>query len=100
MAIASSADIEYETVELLSPARLAVRRFLRHRVAVAALVVLGVIILASVFLPWFISYKPNAVDLLALQKPPGHGHLLGTDAAGRDVLARLLAGGRVRCSWA
>lgn len=79
----------------VSPGRLAVRRFLRHRAATVSLVVLILIIAAAIFLPLVISSRPNAIDLLALQKPPGHGHLLGTDSAGRDVLARLLAGGRV-----
>lgn len=79
----------------VSPRRLALRRFLRHRVAVAALVILVLIALAAVVLPWVISTDPDTVDIMALQQPPGAGHLLGTDAAGRDVFARLLAGGRV-----
>ena len=78
-----------------SPGQLAVRRFLRHRVAVVALVLLVLIALAAIVLPWLIPHDPNTVDIMALQQPPGHGHLLGTDDAGRDVLARLLAGGRV-----
>lgn len=95
MAIAATANTELEIMELASPARLAVGRFLRHRLAFASLVVLCLIALACVFLPYLIPYKPDAIDLLSLQQPPGHGHLLGTDQTGRDVLARLLAGGRV-----
>jgi peptide/nickel transport system permease protein len=79
----------------LSPGRLALRRFLQHRVATASLILLVLIALAAILLPFVISHNPNTVDIMALQKPPGNGHPLGTDAAGRDVLARLLAGGRV-----
>ncbi len=78
-----------------SPTRLALRRFLRHRVAAAALCLVVLIAVTVVVLPWLIPNDPNSVDIGALQQPPGGGHLLGTDAAGRDVLARLLAGGRV-----
>jgi peptide/nickel transport system permease protein len=95
MAIAVTASTQLEIVDMVSPARLALGRFLRHRVAVVSLVVLCLIALACVVLPSLISYKPDAIDLLSLQQPPGHGHLLGTDETGRDVFARLLAGGRV-----
>jgi peptide/nickel transport system permease protein len=78
-----------------SPGQLAIRRFLRHRVAVVALAILVLIALGAIVAPWVIPFDPNSVDIMALQQPPGNGHLLGTDAAGRDVLARLVAGGRV-----
>ncbi|WP_083460097.1 ABC transporter permease [Jiangella muralis] len=78
----------------LSPGQLAVRRFRRHKVAVAGLVVLVLFGLAAIVLPFFLD-DPNAVDPTAIRQGPGDGHLLGTDSAGRDVLARLVAGGRV-----
>lgn len=78
-----------------SPGRLALRRFGRHRLAVVGLVFLVLLALAAVLLPLVLGLDPNAVDVTAVRRPPGDGHLLGTDAAGRDVLARLVAGGRV-----
>lgn len=42
-----------------------------------------------------LSGDPNATDYAHKLQPPGSTHLLGTDHAGRDVLARLAAGGRV-----
>ncbi|QYM64079.1 oligopeptide ABC transporter permease [Microbacterium sp. Se5.02b] len=79
----------------LSPRRLALRRFLRHRLAVVGAVVLLVVVLAAVVGPLLLPFDPNAVDPSAIRQPPNAEHLLGTDSAGRDVLARLLAGGRV-----
>ena len=41
--------------------------------------------------PW----DPDAIDLDQRLRPPGAGHWLGTDELGRDVLSRLLHGGRI-----
>jgi peptide/nickel transport system permease protein len=79
----------------LSPGRLAVRRFFRHRLAVAGLVMLGLFALAAIVLPWIIGTDPNQVVASEIRQAPGAGHPLGTDSAGRDVLARLLVGGRI-----
>ncbi|MET0718579.1 MAG: peptide ABC transporter permease, partial [Pseudoxanthomonas sp.] len=46
--------------------------------------------------PFFIAYAPHSPDWTALGVAPGtRGHWFGTDAIGRDVLARTLAGGRL-----
>ncbi len=59
----------------------------------------GVLLLATlalaVALGPLLGPDPTAIDLLARLQPPSAGHLLGTDELGRDVLARVLAGGRV-----
>ncbi|KAF5036243.1 Glutathione transport system permease protein GsiD [anaerobic digester metagenome] len=72
------------------------RRLLpRHGMLWAGLLLVGGISLASLCAPLITSHSPTALDVNAILMPPGHGHLLGTDALGRDVLARLLYGGRV-----
>jgi ABC-type dipeptide/oligopeptide/nickel transport system permease subunit len=53
------------------------------------------IVLISLFAPVISHYDPNAIDLDSLREPPGCEHLLGTDNKGRDVLARILYGGRI-----
>ncbi|WP_433086350.1 ABC transporter permease [Dactylosporangium sp. CA-052675] len=78
-----------------SPGRLAARRFFRHRLALAGLIMLGLFALAAIVLPWILGTDPNQVVPAAIRRPPGAGHPLGTDSAGRDVLARLLVGGRI-----
>lgn len=73
----------------------AVRRFARHRLAVAGLAVLLLVILAAAFADVLATHDPAKVDLAATRQPPGAEHWLGTDESGRDVLSRLLHAGRV-----
>jgi ABC-type dipeptide/oligopeptide/nickel transport system permease subunit len=81
--------------ELRSPGRLALRRFLGHRLAVAGLVVLVVVVLAAVFAGPLAGHDPDQIDLAAVRRPPSAAHWLGTDNSGRDVLSRLLHAGQV-----
>jgi peptide/nickel transport system permease protein len=78
-----------------SPARLALRRFLRHRLALLGLVIIGLIAALSLLAPVITPSDPFKVDLAFFRKPPNPAHLLGTDSAGRDVLSRLLYAGQV-----
>ncbi|WP_420111375.1 oligopeptide ABC transporter permease [Pseudactinotalea sp.] len=79
----------------LSPAGHARRRFFRNPVAVLGLVVLSLVVTASVLAPVLAPFGPNEIDLQAVRQPPSSLHPLGTDSTGRDVLSRLLYGGRV-----
>ena len=75
--------------------RLAARTFCRDRIALAALIVLLLIAIASICAPLLTSYSPisgDPVERLAGIGTPGHP--LGLDGQGRDILARLLYGGR------
>jgi peptide/nickel transport system permease protein len=63
---------------------------------IAGLTLFLLIALAAICAPLLTSADPIAQDLLQARLPPGSpGHLLGTDQLGRDVLSRLLYGGRV-----
>lgn len=62
----------------------------------ASLAVLGLLALACALGPAWLDVDPHAPHWEALSVPPGSaGHPAGTDAIGRDVLARTLAGGRL-----
>jgi ABC-type dipeptide/oligopeptide/nickel transport system permease subunit len=50
--------------------------------------------LAALLAPWISPHNPLTVDADNARLPPGAGHLLGTDELGRDVLSRVLWGGR------
>jgi peptide/nickel transport system permease protein len=76
------------------PTRRALQRFARNRAALLGLAVVAALLLLVVSYPLWLRYGPNSVDLLARNAPPGGRHLLGTDGVGRDILARLLQGGR------
>ena len=80
----------------MKPLRSFWRVFWSDRRAAAAAVFLLVEILLVLLLPLFLGQDPNVTDRTAgFWAPPSPAHLLGTDEAGRDLLARLLAGGRV-----
>jgi peptide/nickel transport system permease protein len=79
-----------------SPWRLAWRTFRRNRPAVIGLVVIVAAILASVLAPVLSPHDPVQSNPAGRLAPPGTpGRVLGADHLGRDVLSRVLYGGRV-----
>ena len=75
------------------------RHLLRDRVAIVCLVILLAIALSAIFAPWLAPADPYKTSMLRRLLPPGErGYLLGTDELGRDMLTRLLYGGRVSLS--
>ena len=77
-----------------SPGRRAIRRFLRHRLAMAGLVVILLFVVVAVLAPWIAPADPNATSWTAIRRPPSAEHWFGTDENGRDVLSRVLWGAR------
>ena len=71
------------------------RKIARRPVGIAAFALLLAMILAVTFGPSLVPHSPTRTNALNILKPPSATHLLGTDELGRDVLARLLSGGRV-----
>jgi peptide/nickel transport system permease protein len=70
------------------------KRFWKHPGAVGGAIVLGALILA-VFLAGLSPYDPQKSDLASRFQPPSLAHPMGTDALGRDLLTRVLYGGRI-----
>lgn len=76
---------------------LMVQAFRRDPLAVASLVVIILFILSAILAPVLAPYPEQGLgdpNLKEKFKPPSREHLLGTDYLGRDVLSRILYGGR------
>src|SRR5438046_2996113 len=84
-----------QTSRSQSPARLAVRHLLRQRFALAGLVILGLLVLLAIFAPVVSPYDPEKLSPRTALRAPSAEHPFGTDTFGRDLLTRLLYGGRI-----
>ena len=72
------------------------RQLLQDRVAMISMVVLAIIIGAAIFAPWIAPADPFKASMMNRLLPIGSpGHWLGTDELGRDMLTRLMYGGRL-----
>ncbi|SEB73601.1 ABC transporter permease [Paenibacillus sp. GP183] len=71
------------------------KRFARNKLAVIGGVIFGGLVLISIIAPWITTHDPLYQDYSSVLKPPGGGHLLGTDDLGRDTFSRLLYGARL-----
>lgn len=78
-----------------SPQRRALRRLLRHRLAVAGGVILVILLLIAIFAPWLAPKGFDEGDLLANYAPPSARFPMGADFLGRDLLSRLIYGTRI-----
>ncbi len=61
----------------------------------AGFVLVGLLLLVTVFAAWLAPYDPFDVNVLDRLSSPSAAHWLGTDQLGRDILSRVLFGGRV-----
>lgn len=80
--------------EAESMTRIIWKRFRRHPAAIISMAVLLTLILA-VILVSFSPYDPETSDMTSRLQPPSIQHPMGTDQLGRDMLTRILYGGRI-----
>ncbi|HXU88692.1 MAG TPA: ABC transporter permease [Methylomirabilota bacterium] len=82
-------------------ARLPLRHVWRFKWGVLAALVLTLVIASALCAPWIAPYSPVTVDIQHRLGPPAwmdggtRAHVLGTDQIGRDLLSRVIYGGRV-----
>jgi oligopeptide transport system permease protein len=76
------------------------RRLFLNKAAVISLFTLIIISIVSVFGPFFLQYNFSDTDWGSIYQPPSFetGHYLGTDGNGRDLLVRILHGGKLSLS--
>jgi peptide/nickel transport system permease protein len=80
----------------LGQAWLAWQRIRRNRLAMAGLVIVGILLVVAALAPWIAPHDPLTQDLSRRLLPPGTpGNLLGTDDFGRDILSRIIHGARI-----
>jgi len=91
---AAAIDTRAHTTRQDSPARRAVRRLLARRTAVFGLVIAMLMALLALFAPWIAPFDPVATSFAMVRKAPGGAHWFGTDEVGRDLLSRVIWGGR------
>lgn len=70
------------------------KRMMKNRVCVVGCIMLAIIFLLVILAPLLAPYDPNYMDTSALNAAPSAKHLFGADNLGRDILSRLLWGGR------
>ena len=91
----ASAPVLSKPTQSISPWAEAWRRFKRHRLAFWSLWLLMALVLAVLLGPVFYKVGINDIDFQARLAGPSWKHPLGTDDLGRDILARVLYGGRI-----
>ena len=70
-------------------------RLKKNKLAVFGLCVVGFLILIAILTPWIAPYGYEEQNLDLGATPPSAAHWLGTDLFGRDLLTRLMHGGRI-----
>ncbi len=70
-------------------------RLKRHRMALASIAVVGVLAAVCAAAPLIAPYGFDTIDLDSIRQAPSLAHWMGTDDLGRDLLTRVLFGGRV-----
>jgi len=64
-------------------------------VVLIATIILILVVLSAIFAPWVVPHDPIRLEPAMRLKPPSETYWLGTDAYGRDLLSRIILGGRV-----
>ncbi len=71
-------------------------RIRRNRLAMAGLLIVGILLVVAALAPWIAPHDPFVQNLGNRLKPPGTpGYILGTDDFGRDILSRIIYGARI-----
>lgn len=71
------------------------KKALSNPLALAGFIIIILIFVLAMLAPFIASYDPNDINVKAILLGPSAQHWMGTDGLGRDVLSRMLHGGRV-----
>jgi peptide/nickel transport system permease protein len=71
------------------------QKALSNPLAKAGFIIILVVFLLAMLAPWISPYDPDDINVKAILLAPSLQHWMGTDGLGRDVLSRMLHGGRI-----
>src|SRR5205085_4098533 len=81
-------DVVAPLADVLSPWRRTAHRFGKNRMAMAGLVVIGIVAVVALFGPSLSPQSPAVQHLRHINEGPSSAHWLGTDDLGRDLFSR------------
>jgi peptide/nickel transport system permease protein len=90
--------IDLKNEEILSPWKLIRKRLKKNKLAIFGMYILLFMVLMAVVGPMISPYNMETIDLFNVSAAPSFKHFLGTDDVGRDVLVRVMYGGRISLS--
>lgn len=93
-AIVSKSMNKVTKVKKQSELRRVLHQMRKNKLAMLGLIVFLAELLLVALAPLISPYDYAAMDIMAIQQGPSSAHLLGTDELGRDILSRILYGGR------
>lgn len=93
----TTAELDLSTIETRerSMRGLIWSQFKRHRMALVGSIVLGLLVAGAILVSVISPYDPERSSMSERREPPSITHPMGTDTLGRDMLTRLLYGGRI-----
>lgn len=98
---------EAVTIEERSPFQVVMMRFVKHRLAMASLIIMTLIFILTLLAPYITVFRVDELNVNDyfrpfgyVDEPTGRVHYLGTDNIGRDYFTRLLYAGRISLSVA
>lgn len=71
------------------------KKALSNPLAMAGFIIIAAVFLLAMLAPLISPFDPNDINVKAILLGPTYSHWMGTDGLGRDVLSRMLHGGRV-----
>ena len=93
-AIVSKSMNKVTKVKKQSELRRVLHQMRKNKLAMLGLIIFLAELLLVALAPLISPYDYAAMDIMAIQQGPSYAHLLGTDELGRDILSRILYGGR------
>lgn len=78
-----------------TPWTMAFKQLKRNKLAIIGIIILTILIIICFYGPVFSRYPLLKTDILSSKEKPSIHHLIGTDSSGRDILTRLMYGGRI-----